>query len=318
MKELNILKIGNEEYKIVGGASVSYDEENETIIVDNSGSGSTNPLRPLFLAEGALYNDTDAIIKRTPQWETEEKWELKDGTYIYSEEAALVDHLPGHYYLNGLGNITESEMINIYKYKDAVTRFKYPRCCQATSIRTFFGMWHQHGISTLEPVAYNTFYMNYKLESAMWYSGAFEKGYDNIVAASLVITPSELAYTFNQCTNLKYIHPMNLRNTTKAMTTTFVKCTSLKEIRLHNLKVNLDLSSSSEISKRSILHAIKNASPTTAITITLHPDAYARIANQPDILEALREKNGYTDESGNEIAGTLPAGASINLGLVQL
>lgn len=314
MKELKVLKIGNEEYKIVGGASVSYDEENETIIVDNSGSGAANPLRPLFLAEGALYNDTDAIIKRTPQWKTEEKWKLEeDGTYTYWEEDALVDHLPGHYYLNGLGNITESEMINIYKYKDAVTRFQYPRCCQGTSIRTFFGMWHQHGISTLAPISFCTFYFNKKLESAMWYNDAFEGGYDNITDGSKVITPVELSYTFNQCTKLKYIHPMNLRNTTKAMTTTFVECTSLKEIRLHDLKVNLILSSSSEISKRSILHAIKNASPTTAITITLHPDAYARIINQEDITTALKEKNGYTDESGNEVAGTLPAGASINL-----
>ena len=41
-----------------------------------------SPLRSLFIAAGALYNDTDAPITRTSPWKES------------------VQHLPGHYYLN--------------------------------------------------------------------------------------------------------------------------------------------------------------------------------------------------------------------------
>ena len=41
------------------------------------------------------------------------------------------------------------------------------------------------------------------------------------------------------------------------------------------------------ISKVSILYIIENALPTSAITITLHPDAYARLADDADVVAAL-------------------------------
>jgi hypothetical protein len=58
---------------------------------------------------------------------------------------------------------------------------------------------------------------------------------------------------------------------------------------------------------------IQNANPTTAITITLHPTAYASLAGEAEIVKALNEKNGYMDGEDNKIPGTLPEGASINL-----
>ena len=42
-----------------------------------------------------------------------------------------------------------------------------------------------------------------------------------------------------------------------------------------------------EISKESIYYIIQNATPTTVINITLHPDAYARLADDAEIVAAL-------------------------------
>ena len=41
------------------------------------------------------------------------------------------------------------------------------------------------------------------------------------------------------------------------------------------------------ISKKSILLMIQKAKPTSTITITLHPDAYARLADDADIVASL-------------------------------
>ena len=78
-------------------------------------TATSRALRALFIAAGAEYNDTDSVIEKTAPWETEETWvKNDDGTYTYTETPAIVQHLPKHYYLNGLGDITEDEMTTIY------------------------------------------------------------------------------------------------------------------------------------------------------------------------------------------------------------
>ena len=312
-----ILALINEKIETIGGASVSYDEENETIIVDNSGSGSTNPLRPLFLAEGVLYNDTDAIIKRTAPWGTEEKWKKEDdGTYTYWEEDAIVDHLPGHYYLNGIGNITEDNMINIYKEKNRIYLLHLHRSAQLnTKLRTIIPLHNKFSAGSLSASSTSLFAYCSNLEVLIWcgtslFTDGDGENKDNV--PSLIPFGLSGGYIFAGCNKLRYIYPINVTKTT-SFVNTFQGCTSLIEARLYRIKANISFSDSPLISKRCILYIIRNANPTTAITITLHPDAYARIINQEDIQAALKEKNGYTDESGNEVAGTLPAGASIKL-----
>ena len=54
-----------------------------------------------------------------------------------------------------------------------------------------------------------------------------------------------------------------------------------------NLKCNLDIHWSPNLSEESVLFMIQNANPTSAITITLHPNAYSRLAEDVDIVAAL-------------------------------
>ena len=44
---------------------------------------------------------------------------------------------------------------------------------------------------------------------------------------------------------------------------------------------------SPNLSKDSVVYMISNAAPTSAISITLHPDAYARLADDAEIVAAL-------------------------------
>ena len=62
---------------------------------------------------------------------------------------------------------------------------------------------------------------------------------------------------------------------------------ALEHIRLYKLSYNVNLSYSKNISKESVWHMIQNATPTSAITITLHAGAYARLADDADIVAAL-------------------------------
>jgi hypothetical protein len=61
----------------------------------------------------------------------------------------------------------------------------------------------------------------------------------------------------------------------------------LQFVNIYKLKYNLSLATNSRINKESILYMIQNATPSSAITITLHPDAYARLVDDADIVAAL-------------------------------
>jgi hypothetical protein len=88
---------------------------------------------------------------------------------------------------------------------------------------------------------------------------------------------------FYGCKKLKVIYPMNVKSAATIDISNFNGCSSLVEVRLFNLKLNTGFKDSPNISKRSILYIVNNAAPTSAITITLHPDAYARL--NPDLEE---------------------------------
>ena len=77
---------------------------------------------------------------------------------------------------------------------------------------------------------------------------------------------------------------------TAAKLNAFVGCSDFEEVANfvnNKTTVSFSFADSPKIYKRWILKLIKGGEPQSAITITLHPDAYARISNQTDIIEAL-------------------------------
>ena len=229
-----------------------------------------NPLRPLYLAAGALYNGTAQDIQRTAPW------------------GETVSHKPGHYYLNGLGDITEEQMQVIYSEKSLLENCWKNRGCQFSKARTLFP-------AVLDGQTYLKDYysfgglvwaFSYNLEILKF---GFNQDLNDVNSASRipVFTNSNQNALFFSCRNLQVVYPLNVVNVTVFLDTNFEGCFQLKEIRLFNLKTNISFKDCSKISNQSLLYIINNAVPTSAISITLHPDAYARLASDTDIVAAL-------------------------------
>ena len=62
---------------------------------------------------------------------------------------------------------------------------------------------------------------------------------------------------------------------------------SLKTAKIVKLAISTSFASAVGLSKESVLFMIQHEAATEAITITLHAKAYARLAQDADILEAL-------------------------------
>ena len=237
-----------------------------------------NPLRPLFIAAGAEYNNTSAIIKKTAPWQTEEICTKNaDGTYSYEHVLAIVDHLPGYYYLNGIGDITEKQMMDIYNAgmlrvdsTDQYARYK---------VRTNIPMVHTSGSGFQTPNMSGMAAGNGNIACFMLSEGKQDYGW----------SVQNLYKSFFFCKKLKFIPcPFNATGISSPIyIDAFTACVNLCEIYIYNLKVDLKLSDSADIYKKCIVCIIQRATPTTAITITLHPDAYARLADDADIVAAL-------------------------------
>lgn len=253
---------------------------------------SGDPMHYAYIAAGAEWNDTDQIIQKTAPWKTDEKWRLEeDGTYTYWEEPAIIDHLPKHWYLNGLGDITEEQMMTIYI--ETFPLFKSPHWINALRGRTsrtnlfpnfFYASQMVKDISA-------SFY-NYKTDVICLNAGNY-----NIST----ILDKQVMHTFYECSVKRVIGVIDfVNNQTSAYGSI---CRNLIDFNMKNIKFNhKTFEESPNISKRSVLYLIQNASPTTTITITLHPDAYVRIANQPDIIEALEAKNAALQGTGGSIS----------------
>lgn len=250
-------------------------QDNSNNITAAMEKGRTLAKRDLFIAAGALYNDTDAAIERTAPW------------------GESVQHLAGHYYLNGLGDITEKQMMAIYNRGYFNDSDKAPLGYGSHNpVRTNLcrkGMW------------------NANLDGGYFaYSTAAETLNLHITTANTLKTTCILSLVnsgqfVGNAPNLRIIDPRALLSATTWSATAFEKCPKLEEVRIKNLKSNIIFKDSPVLSKASVLYMIQNAAPTTAITITLHADAYARLESDADIVAALETKNSElaTSDSGS-------------------
>lgn len=240
-----------EDKKIVNGIDAAIEE------------GEKRALRKLFIAAGALYNDTGADITRIAPW------------------GESVTHKDGHYYLNGLGDITDAEMLIIFNLKESIYRLDVPRVLQSAKARTLIPVLNVGFLGDIIKINGSyTFYGN-SMEVLYW-----GKYLDIDATTGMPVVGASIYHTFSSSSNLRVIFPINL-NATTSNTNAFAKLPALQIVRLFKLKVSVSFADSSQIDKSSVLYMIQNAAPTKAITITLHADAYARLASDADIVAAL-------------------------------
>lgn len=210
--------------------------------------------RDLYIAAGAEYNDTDQIIKKTAFWGEE------------------VDHLPHHYYLNGLGDITEEQMADIYEYKDAMYWIMGGINCtrmfqDIKSPRTLFAPKDYRYALNLSVQSYAFHFCN-KIEVVKFVHANEWKSDYNYISMSII------AFYNNE--ELKVVDTFRQSSITEISAP---KLTHIRAVLINNFSV----SQSSLITKDSVLYMINkfvvpssNATNNTPYTIKLHPDVYAK------------------------------------------
>lgn len=93
-------------------------------------------------------------------------------------------------------------------------------------------------------------------------------------------TPSDVTNTFRYCQSLRLIDGTIDLSGIKGNIRLCDVCPALEEIRIKNLKSNIFFADSPLLSLTSIQYMVDNAANTTPITITLHPDAHARLTEE--------------------------------------
>ena len=246
--------------------NAQYDETNQRLILqdvrDNTSlieDSKKAALRELYIAAGALYNNTSADITRTAPW------------------GETVIHKAGHYYLNGLGDITEKEMLAIYDTG------KYWISDNAA------GFGSQKARTNLPPLSYVDYYYKTYDFTQVFNNAAVEvvmlNDIDYMPPSSVAVVKVNAINYFGQgAVKLKRV--IGTIDVGKFPYNAVVNAPNIEYVSIKNLKHSLR-TNSALLSKESVLYVIQNATPTSAITITLNADAYARLAEDVDIVAAL-------------------------------
>ena len=169
----------------------------------------------------------------------------------------------GYFELNGLTDISYEQALDINRQSEI-----YPdsNVCGAYSSRTLY------------PI---------NSSASGWFSVSFFAKFENskleVICFSLnpQLRTSAVAM-FANCRKLRVIkgimtlatsNPNDVRNM-------FAKCSELRELQLKSLKISISFSDSPLLSLDSISYLVTNAANTSPITVTLHPDAYARLTDE--------------------------------------
>lgn len=229
--------------------------------------------RDMYIRAGAMYNDTLKVVRRKTFWGEE------------------VDHLPGHYYLNGLGDITEQEMELIYQNKD-VSRMMVNNCVgilRGSRLRTtlpasdtlnYYSLF-QDGYEMLRDSAVEVLNI---ADGQMVSVNRLDLGFAvNLVAIKDILDLSHYVYTFQWTEGL----------------------VNLKYIKLYNACYSIELKDSPLLQKECLLYMIDNFSNKVDSdhSIVVHPDVYAKCKDggewHEDVIVALESKNQQMINGGS-------------------
>ena len=112
-----------------------------------------------------------------------------------------------------------------------------------------------------------------------------------VVAFSLMIM------MFRFCNNLHTIKGLTMAPNIQenGASRAFAGCVKLRNVELRNAKVNISFSDSPLLSLDSIQYLVANAANTSPITVTLHPDAYARLTDEIITVATAKQINFATE-----------------------
>ena len=218
---------------------------------------SGDPMHYAYEAAGAEWNGTGADIVKDAPW-----------AKVADDDAdKVVVHKAGCWYLNGLGDLTNADMKNIYTY-GIITTHEMQNRLASMKIKTCISVIkYYYTVSSFNAFAYASSVI--------------------VLDFSTNIQVDTLSRAFYNCQKLKYVGGVNCSYTDQSSTSAFYNNTQLKFLMIKGLNLSILLSESRLLTIHSILFLINNEVSKSAITITLHPDAYTRAMANADIIAAL-------------------------------
>lgn len=237
---------------------------------------SGDPMHYAYEAAGAVWNGTGADITKTTPW----------ADMVDDDADKVVTHKAGYWYVNGLGDITNEQMRTIF-----LDTNNFFLTIQSYAVGYYSEMKFRVNLPMSEyRITYWTLRVNYSncFRNDLNLEAVVIPEYRNGFNPSECFRPTNIQVMFANDAVLKYISGLiNLGDCTNT-STPFYGCAELRSVKLYGIKLNLDISSSSKLTTKSILYMIQNEAATSAITITLHADAYARAMANADIVAALQ------------------------------
>jgi hypothetical protein len=235
-------------------------------LVDILSTPSGDPMHRNYEVVGAIYNETNGPIVRTDSY------------------GNLISHQSGCWYLEGVGDLSNADMRAIYEA----------------------GKWwissDNKGFGGNGSVKTNLPSLSY---TQVYYKNAYEfmQAFNNNPSLQAIdlrtqqepladdkfnrVTIKSMDFLCQGSTKIKRIYGTIDASLAQTSNSCWIHTPGLEEVRLYGIKTDVKLPLSKDISKASILYMINNETASSAINITLHSDAYARLSADADIVSSL-------------------------------
>lgn len=230
-----------------------------------------------YVTAGAEYNDTGADIVKDAPWA-----DMIDDDYT-GEYGKTVVHKAGHWYLNGLGDITNDEIREIYYTSGNIILnygSKYDYFSPYYNIRTMFTL-NMGGLNWTGNLKIESTQFCHSMRKCIVYN-AFH-GNNN----GIILEQGTMNNIFNGA--VKLIHSLTPITLKSKIDNNYglLSCSSIVTIKIKGVGDNLIIAKTPVLSMKSVLYMINNEAATSPITITLHADVYNKCMANENISAAL-------------------------------
>lgn len=239
-------------------------------------SESIEDFKEITEAEKLALEKSDAKWKRPPQSFIDE-WSAACYETVHNIYFGKYNETTGYFEYGDVKDLTYEDAIEALQLC-ILSPADYPnRCKNNYKVRVLMCRYYQGyaAWTSFSSCCQGAENMEYACLSANRWQGAW---------------PSEQYELFSRCFKLRTIEPYIVAKTFKNTNEyIFSRCYALENVRLYGLQNDLSIADSPNLTLDSIEYAITNRDGSKAITITLHPDAYARVTDELFALAA--EKN---------------------------
>lgn len=241
---------------------------------------TSKPYTPIINETYEIQDINDVLSSMTTVLNTQQ-----GNRALYVAAGATYNKRTGFYELNGLTDITEEQMRNIYVYTSG-----------AINQNDLTGKFSNLPIRTN---------LRFKANSGSYFGDAnigamFVKNRTiEVINIGSIVYPNRIGYAFAQCDKLRKILTiinLNSYSLGKPITTIFQDCILLEYVRIQKIRQSISFSYSPLLSLESLQYLITNADNTLAITVTVHADVYAKIQDETQtewhaLIASAQEKN---------------------------